>query len=177
MLIILLLVFFGCAFLTYNMSIKPMLALMAWLPSLIALWLLKTRRFRGLWKRLCVMRRRRTRYRRLIRQLKRTQALDDLITAFSLEMHSRVTRERAVWPIKQRQVYSRLMRSSPGASEALILEQTKNRRMSGGELLGLYRIHRYMGHQGFHTLRALQVTAGVCLLSSSDRMLDETLTI
>ncbi|MEF0147638.1 MULTISPECIES: hypothetical protein [Pseudomonas] len=71
-LIILLLVFFGCAFLTYNMSVKPMLALMAWLPSLIALWLLNTSRFRVLWKRLCVMRRRRTRQRRLIRQLKRT---------------------------------------------------------------------------------------------------------
>lgn len=72
-LVILLLVFFACAFLTYKMSIKPMLALMAWLPSLIALWLLNTRRFRGLWKRLCVMRRRRTRQRRLIRQLKRTR--------------------------------------------------------------------------------------------------------
>lgn len=70
-LIVLLVVCFLCASFIYKTSPKPVLTLMVLLPSLIALWLLNTRRFRGLWKRLCVMRRRRTRQRRLIRQLKR----------------------------------------------------------------------------------------------------------
>jgi uncharacterized membrane protein YoaK (UPF0700 family) len=68
-----LLIFFICTLLTLGFSPKTDFSLVTGLPSLIALWLLNTRRFRGLWKRLCVMRRRRTRQRRLIRQLKRTR--------------------------------------------------------------------------------------------------------
>ena len=68
-----LLIFFICTLVTLGFSPKTDSSLVTGLPSLIALWLLNTRRFRGLWKRLCVMRRRRTRQRRLIRQLKRTR--------------------------------------------------------------------------------------------------------
>ena len=56
---------------TYKASPMPHVALMSACPALFSLWLMNTRRYRGLWKRLCVMRRRRTRQRRLLRQLKR----------------------------------------------------------------------------------------------------------
>ncbi|MCO7623540.1 hypothetical protein ABRY74_15225 [Pseudomonas guariconensis] len=56
---------------TYTTSSNAQVTVMSAILPLAALWLLNTRRFRGLWKRLCVMRRRRTRQRRLIRQLKR----------------------------------------------------------------------------------------------------------
>lgn len=58
----------------YKATPNPKIVIMFAILPLTALWLMNTRRYRGLWKRLCVMRRRRTRYRRLIRQLKRTQA-------------------------------------------------------------------------------------------------------
>jgi len=57
------LIFFIGTLLTLGFSPKTDFSLMTGFPSLIALWLLNTRRFRGLWKRLCVMRRRRTRRR------------------------------------------------------------------------------------------------------------------
>lgn len=56
----------------YKATPNPKIVVMFAILPLTALWLMNTRRYRGLWKRLCVMRRRRTRQRRLIRQLKRT---------------------------------------------------------------------------------------------------------
>lgn len=55
----------------YKATPNPKIVVMFAILPLTALWLMNTRRYRGLWKRLCVMRRRRTRQRRLIRQLKR----------------------------------------------------------------------------------------------------------
>jgi len=57
----------------YKATPNPKIVVMFAILPLTALWLMNTRRYRGLWKRLCVMRRRRTRQRRLIRQLKRTR--------------------------------------------------------------------------------------------------------
>ena len=72
-LVVLLLIALISILATYTASSNPQMNFVPAIFPLAALWLLNTRRFRGLWKRLCVMRRRRTRQRRLIRQLKRTR--------------------------------------------------------------------------------------------------------
>ncbi|TYO83919.1 hypothetical protein DQ397_000675 [Pseudomonas sp. CK-NBRI-02] len=72
-LVVLLLIALISILATYTASSNPQMNFVPAIFPLAALWLLNTRRFGGLWKRLCVMRRRRTRQRRLIRQLKRTR--------------------------------------------------------------------------------------------------------